>query len=276
MNRNERKKRPDFEEQLRMENDIIKMKLMLEYGASFSPGRINARMNPAIEHAFLKHVLAMEEVKKQGKTITIFEKLGSPDDIAAPEQLSTTELPAALKKLEERLAKHGIKVKPVEKDIDPADFYRFLSTELMQMKIADENAVDCFLMREISDQDGQLLERIAVQEGLQGVIAGNVPMGKISAKHPLRLNGFEHYDRTSVQHRLMRYRAPFNDVLGLDKKITRTILEQETCAVHGTHATALCLKDRCEIIRGDWYVSLERTESDDWRITEIDIDGLKL
>jgi hypothetical protein len=276
MNRKEHKKRPDIEEQLRMENDIIKMKLMLEYGASFSPGRLNAHMNPAIEHAFLKHVLAMEEVKKQGKTITIFEKLGSPDDIATPEQLSTAEIPAALEKLEERLAKHGIKVKPVEKDIDPADFYRFLSTELMQMKIADENAVDCFLFREISDQDGQLLERIAQQEGLQGIIAGNVPMGEISGRHPLRLNGFEHFNRTSVQHRLMRFRAPFDDVLGLDKKITRTILEQETCAVHGTHATALCLKDRCEIIRGDWYVSFVRNESDEWRIAEIDIDGLKL
>jgi hypothetical protein len=276
MNRNEQKKGPSLEEQLRMENDIIKMKLMLEYGASFSSGRLNAPMNPAIEHAFLKQVLAMEEMKKQGKTITIFEKLGSPDDIAAPGELSAAELPAALDKLQERLAIHGIKVKPVEKDIDPADFYRFLSTDLMQMKIADENAIDCFLLREPTEEDGQLLERIAQQEGLKGIIAGNVPPREISARHPLRLNGFEHYDRTSVQHRLMRFRAPFDDVLGLDKKITRTILEQEKCAVHGTHATALCLKDRCEIIRGDWYVSFVRNESDEWCIAEIDIDGLQL
>lgn len=276
MNRNEHKKRPSLEEQLRMENDIIKMKLMLEYGASFSSAKMNPRMNPAIEHAFLKQVLAMEEMKKQGKTVTIFEKLGCPDDIATPEQLSKEEIPTALNSLQERLAIHGIRVKPVEKDIDPADFYRFLSTDLMQMKIADENAIDCFLLREPSEHDGQLLESIAVQEGLQRIIAGTAPTGDISRKQPLRLNGFEHFDRTSLQHRLMRFRRPYADVLGLEKKITRTIIEHENCAVYGTHTTALCLNDHSEIIRGEWYVSFERNESDEWRISEIDIDGLKI
>jgi hypothetical protein len=276
MYRKEENNRSSLDEQIRIENEIIKMKLMLEHGAQFPSGQGTDMMEPALEHAFLKHVLAMEEAHKKGESISIFEKLGCPTDIPALEDLTVDALPKALQELQERLAAHGIQVRPVEKDIDPEEFYRFLSKELMNVKIFDKPGIHCFLFESYPAFEGCRLERIAREECLQSIIAGKAPLGEIDKESPLRLNGFEHHDRTSVQHRLMRFRAPYDDVLGLKKKIDRTILEGNTCTVYGAHETALCTKDHCEIVRGDWFVSFQRNAAGEWQIMEIDIDGLRI
>jgi hypothetical protein len=36
------------------------------------------------------------------------------------------------------------------------------------------------------------------------------------------------------------------------------------------------MKDRCEILKGEWFVSFLRNEDEGWDITEIDIDGLSI
>jgi len=272
----QQRNRISLDDQLRIENEIIKMKLMLEHGAQFATGQGSDKMEPALEHAFLKHVLAMEEAHRNGKNLTVFEKLGCPTDIRPAEELSADELPEALRALLERLATHGIEVRPVEKNIDPEEFYRFLTKDLMEISVLDSPGIHCFLFEAHPAQEGCRLERIAQEACLQSVIAGKAPLGEITKDKPLRLNGFDHHDRTSVQHRLMRFRAPYEDVLGLDKRIDRTILERDTCTVHGSHETALCKKDRCEILRGEWYVTFHRNGSDEWRIAEIDIDGLRI
>lgn len=276
MNGNKQNNRGSLDDQLRIENEIIKMKLMLEHGAKFSSGDGSTTMDPALEHAFLKHVLAMEEEHKKGNSLTVFEKIGCPTDIPAPEDLTKDELPQALQRLLERLSAQGIQVRPAEQNIDPEEFYRFLSKDLMEVKVHDIPNVHCFLFEAFAEHDGCRLERVAREECLQSIIAGKAPLGEISRENPLRLNGFEHHDRTSVQHRLMRFRAPYEDVLGLTKRIDRTILEKDTCTVYGSHETSLCMKDRCEIVRGDWFVTFQRIADNTWRIMEIDIDGLRI
>lgn len=276
MNGHQQNNRGSLDDQLRIENEIIKMKLMLEHGARFSSGEGSDMMDPALEHAFLKHVLAMEEAQKNGNNLTVFQKLGCPTDITAPEDLTEDEFPQALQQLQKRLSAHGIQVRPVEKDIAPEEFYRFLSKDLMEVKVHEIPNVHCFLFETFQGQDGCRLERIAQEEGLQNVIAGLAPLGEISKNKPLRLNGFEHHDRTSVQHRLMRFRMPYEDVLALNKRVCRTVLEDNTCTVYGTHDTALCMKDHCEMVHGEWFVTFQRSESDEWHIAEIDIDGLRI
>jgi hypothetical protein len=276
MNRNDENNKVSLDEQIRIENEIIKMKLMLEHGAQFSTDEGDERMDPALEHAFLKHVLAMEEAYKKGESISIFEKIGSPTDIVALEDLTREDLPMALQTMKERLSAHGIEVRPVEDDIDPKEFYRFLTRELMNVKIFDKPGIHCFFWDTFPRTEGCRLERMARKECFQTIIAGKAPLGDISKENPLRLNGFEHHDRTSVQHRLMKFRGRYEDVLGLNTQIDRTILERDSCTVYGSHETSLCMKDRCEIVKGEWFVSFQRNETGGWDITEIDIDGLSI
>ena len=276
MKRNDENNNGSLNEQIRIENEIIKMKLMLEHGAQFSTSKSDETMEPALEHAFLKHVLAMEEAYKKGESISIFEKIGCPTDIPSLEDLTREELPKALQEMKERLFAHGIEVRPVEDDIDPEEFYRFLTKELMDVKIFDKPGIHCFFWDTFPRTEDCRLERMAKKECFQTIIAGKAPLGDISKENPLRLNGFEHYDRSSIQKRLMKFRAPFIDVLGLNTRIDRTILERDTCTVYGSHETSLCMKDRCEIVKGEWFVSFQRNASGGWDITEIDIDGLSI
>src|SRR6185312_13747522 len=65
----------DPEENLRMQNDFLKMKMMAESGAIFGG---DTDLPPEIENLFLKNILEFEKVNSDSNTISIFEILGNP------------------------------------------------------------------------------------------------------------------------------------------------------------------------------------------------------
>ena len=66
------------EEQLKAENDFMKMKLALEKGAQF--GSFGEKpLSPRIENEFLKNILEYEKQAENIRTISVFDKIGRPD-----------------------------------------------------------------------------------------------------------------------------------------------------------------------------------------------------
>src|SRR6187402_1160739 len=63
-------------EDIRVENNILKLKMMAEFGAEF--GGCN-EIPPELEQAFLQRVLAFETQHATGKRVPIYEFLGKPD-----------------------------------------------------------------------------------------------------------------------------------------------------------------------------------------------------
>ncbi|MEK6783817.1 MAG: hypothetical protein AABY93_19115 [Bacteroidota bacterium] len=76
MNSDEEKFSDDPQENLRMENELLKLKLQAQFGAKLGEGET---LPPDIENEFLKNVYAFEQNLGEYKPIKVVELLGSPD-----------------------------------------------------------------------------------------------------------------------------------------------------------------------------------------------------
>jgi hypothetical protein len=96
----------DPDEQLRMENEILKLKLKAELGGDFEP---LMEVPAEIENFFLKNVLAFEHEHANTQVKTIYTLLGEPE-WKKESEIDDNKIQQALENLEELLAQKGIEV----------------------------------------------------------------------------------------------------------------------------------------------------------------------
>jgi len=112
---------------LRIENEIKKMKLSMEYGASFfSP--FETKLSPEQEAQWLDHVQQFEDAYGKSKRILIYDFLGNPaykPVVEIPECDIKSELKGIINLLNEK----GIGLDTICK-VDDRELYRFITEEL--------------------------------------------------------------------------------------------------------------------------------------------------
>lgn len=96
---NEEKFSEDPEEQLRIENELLKLKLQAEMGAQFGA---NADIPPEVEQEFLRQIMAFQEHQKNAPLIVFGEYVGGPE-LTPADELTEAELEQLWPELEERL-----------------------------------------------------------------------------------------------------------------------------------------------------------------------------
>jgi hypothetical protein len=78
------------EDELRAENELLKLKLEMEHGMMHSE---SAALNPEIENAWLKHIYEFEQQAKEGKRIKVYDAIGRPSfrkaDELSPDGISS-------------------------------------------------------------------------------------------------------------------------------------------------------------------------------------------
>lgn len=117
----------DAEENLRMENAFLKMKIQAQYGADFHMPP-SGDLPPEIENQFLKNILAYEDAYQNRKVITVYELLGKPAYKKAND-LSDEEISDELKKVNEIMAEKNIHLATQVK-YDDRLIYTFITEEL--------------------------------------------------------------------------------------------------------------------------------------------------
>ena len=115
----------DPEENLRMQNDFLKMKMMAESGAIFGG---DADLPAEIENQFLKNILEFEKVNADSKPVRIFEILGKPffDD---EKNLNATQFRTQFTRLMDLLNDYSINIH-FTKERDDRFKYNFITKEL--------------------------------------------------------------------------------------------------------------------------------------------------
>ncbi len=96
----------DPEEHLKIENDILKIKLQAELGGDFES---EEELPPEIENAFLKNVIEFEHQFANATTKTLYEVLDSPPFEEA-ENMSDIQVEQALQDIEELMLQKGVEV----------------------------------------------------------------------------------------------------------------------------------------------------------------------
>jgi hypothetical protein len=106
-NDDEEKFSDDPEEQLRIENDLLRLKLQAETGADLHQLE---DVPPEVEHAFLNNILAFERQLDSVEEVSIFEILGEPTDFRNESELDDDEVDAELDRLIELMSENRIEV----------------------------------------------------------------------------------------------------------------------------------------------------------------------
>jgi hypothetical protein len=122
----------DEEENLRMENELLRLKFNAEFGGdSHSTGNLD----PALENEFLKQMMAFEHSYANAKRVKLFDRLGQPDFKPADE-LSDEEIDLAFEEVTDLLGQSNIEV-DFEGAYDNRTKYTFITDELFDHEVDD-------------------------------------------------------------------------------------------------------------------------------------------
>lgn len=137
------------QDKLRFENELKKMKLSLERGASFSDLSSNKNLPPEVENRFLKNIEAFEDAFQSAKQISVYDFIGRPEFLSE-DRITDQEISDALKNIVETLNEYGI-ILDTLCEVDDRVLYQFITEELFLHEMDDiriEGMVSHFIYEE--------------------------------------------------------------------------------------------------------------------------------
>jgi hypothetical protein len=117
-------------EKLSEENELLKLKMMAEFGGEFFS---DSQVPPEVENMFLKQIQKIQRAHAQAETISIHKMLGETHFPPVGE-LNKKELKKQLKKLLSLLKKHKISLNHYP-TVPPEEIYRFITEELFHQEV---------------------------------------------------------------------------------------------------------------------------------------------
>jgi hypothetical protein len=113
-------------EELRLENDILKLKMMAEMGAVFCGS--NEHVPPEIERQFLENVIAIE--RETPELISLYEQIGKPS-FFGERDLDDESVDHELERLNRIMENNGIELTVLAR-YDHRTLYKFITEELFK------------------------------------------------------------------------------------------------------------------------------------------------
>lgn len=160
---NEEKFSDDPEENAKMENEFLKLKMTAQFGGNFFSGQ--GKLLPDIENSFLKNVIAFEENLAKAEYTTIFERLNRPAFTPVCELKSEGEIADALNKVIELLERNDIRLDVCDGPYPDEIIYKFITEELLTHEIEKESILGttCFIYEEFHPNHKAEIEKSAHQ-----------------------------------------------------------------------------------------------------------------
>lgn len=137
------------EENLRIENELMKIKLKAQYGDAFQMESSEV-LPPDVENQFLKNILAFEASYSKGDFVTIYQRIGKPE-YKAVNKMTPGELKESVQQLLELLNQHQVNLDFMDGPYDDAIIYQFITEELFNQEV-EKDPVDGMVMGYIYEE----------------------------------------------------------------------------------------------------------------------------
>lgn len=124
------KRRKKTKDELTTENELMKLKMMAEFGGDFAGSE---HLPPDVENAFLRQINKFHQMHDKAGMIRIYDFIGEPL-YNHVHDLSDREVPKELKKLRKLLARKGIVVDTLS-GVSDRELYRFITEEVFKQEI---------------------------------------------------------------------------------------------------------------------------------------------
>lgn len=282
MNENiEHSEEENEEENLKNENEFLKMKMMLESGARFG-SMSDESLPPEIENQFLKNIMAFEKQAQEMKMIKIFDKIERPGHFKPVSEISDDDIDNAWEALDAYLNKYGIELGFLSPKITSRELYRFTLEELFDHEMDDidlPGTVSCFTYDEFHPDHEYENKRTSVEDVVEHIFE-NEPYQWMHhfRRGNLRLN--EHFPLTEDEFKnvVNRFKEAYIDMklapINQEEDVL-CIFEKEICRVKGPYELTLKLPLEEIILKGNWTIEYEL--DDDlgyWYIINVQVEGI--
>ena len=277
---NEEKFSNDPDEQLRIENELLKLKLQAELGARFS--EMDGDLPPEVEQQFLKQLMAFHDHQQNTPAIKLGEHLGSPK-LKSSNDLNEDELFEAWSRLETLLNEHNLEV-VFDDEIEDRERYDFVVNELFPLEIVPpgeggnwvfdyeefhpnnpkdmgrrtDSLLQAFFDNDIQDGSSYLTAQIITKEGK--MLTQDDLRKKVNAFHDLfyAIKDFEYSIENTDAQEIVSEEIPVNGFV--EGNLKYTIVTED-------HAE--------QVVSGPFKMYLEKTFGW-WQIFSFYIHGFKL
>lgn len=270
----------DDKENLKAENDFLKMKIMLEHGAQFhSPDDPDSEIDPEVENQFLNHIIEFEKQFQQSKTITVIDKIGKPSHFKPVHEIPDDEIENAWNSLSDYLDQYNINLSACSPRVTNKELYRFTTEELFKHEVNEINIpgmMHGFIYDEFYPDYEYENTNCAVDDCIKQVLCKDpldyIPMNQ---KDNIRLNNYLNFSEENFKEIVNRFKYYF-DVIQL-KEIKNIVctFENDNCKVTGKHETLLVFENIPVTANGSWMVE-SKWNGDFWVIVNIQIEGIPL
>ncbi len=122
----------DPAENLRLENEILQLKMQAELGASI---QLDEDLPPEIEAAFLSHVYDFEKALQNVSMKTVYELLDQPP-FPSLDQLNESQVQEETNRLIEILSENNMSIE-MPTDKSAREVYKFITEYLFDLEIED-------------------------------------------------------------------------------------------------------------------------------------------
>jgi hypothetical protein len=264
------------EERIRAENNVLKMKLMLEKGATFHEQKED--LPAEIEHEFLKHVIAFEKQMEEHKTIRVAEKLGNPVHFRPVEEIPEAELEKAWEELGKHMSKHGVSLDVYSPNISVRELYRFTTEELFKQEMDDfsmPGMMYCFIYDEFYPDPLYENGRAAL-DTIRSILNPHalecLPHLK---RRNLRLNNKLPLLEEEFRWYVNQFKQAYECIEEPEVTQLECTVKEKYSQVHGTYKLRVSLQTEYVVLQGTWLIELEfDDELGYWYIFNVQVDGI--
>lgn len=268
------------EEALRIENDVIKMKLMLEHGARFPDVGNTRRLSPETEHNFLQYIMDFEQREAMAKEMTVFEILGCPQHFPEVNDLGGERIGEVLQDILQYMQQKGIELTVLSPNIPDSEVYRFIKEELFEHRILHidmPGMTTHFIYDEFHPDHAYENSRTAVTECLQEILKKEEMHWTFQFEQHLTINQYKHLSIDRFRELMNRFKASYKHIEPLTLETRSCTIEENTCVVSGWHETCFTTAEEHVLKTGSWKVWFRYwAELRIWMIHEVEIDGIDL
>ncbi len=276
---NEKFESSDDEENLKNENEFLKMKLMLEQGAQFGTAQTDGGLPPDIENQFLRNIMEFEKQSAERKMIKVFDKIERPNQFKPVNEIPDDEIENAWNGLDEYLKNYGIDLSVCSPNISDRELYRFTTEELFNHEMNDMNVrgmMSCFTYDEFYPDHKYDNTRYAVDDCIE-VIFSKEPVEWMPhlKSNNLRLNNHFPVSEENFKKIINRFKEVYEDIKVNEIKDVDCFLNEKSCQVKGAYDIALTLALEEISLQGRWQLEFELDEDlGYWDIISVQIEGI--
>ena len=267
------------EEELKAENDFLKMKIMLERGGYF--GNTGENELPAqVENAFLKNVIEFEKQFGDRKTIKVFDKIERPGHFKPVSEIADDEINEAWDELSNYLDEYNIKLGVCSPNISARELYRFTLEELFDCEIEDitmEGMMHGFIYDEFHPDPVYDNSRAAEDECITYILQKKpLEWTHHFCKQNLRFN--EYFPLTIEEFIKLtdNFKNAYDDIVINEIKTLEAVVNEKESIVTGLYEIMAICNREVHLLTGNWKVIFEKgDELEYWYINEVKIDGIQ-